>query len=1046
MVPPHLGMYDQVPGQDIDSGWAGVILHLPRSKIPPPHVSSSSSLPEVANQRLGHGNNFSADRAILVSHLLSMGPELLTLSILNVNTNVTGWQSIITANSLTNAGTVHHVSKCPTTSRHITADQEFINRVPIYTSIYIASNAGHFFDHKWIDIYAPVYLFVNAPQFLDPKWIDITVLRRFLAQIHPQHTHLCHVTSFKLKLNLPQPQSNRKLGIKEEINANISSFLAPEIKPPPKCINGLLTGNVLMVDGVALETKCRYCLYRDAIIGLCREHSHCVNTKVDSLESVEKVRVALAKDIKDSGKVCFGSDATVVAIAPYAESENYTPVPIVVSPSDKTEKGASHAEWVQVVLDAWDSHPHGKTLHGPIKAIASDGDAAFRLAKHLICMTTAVDPESPLGKIVCGLIGLNCYTSAHGLRSTCDPKHILKCDATLTQSPSGVMIARTDIQPNDVVQNLSDLPEISRPQAQELLNPGDKQNVPKAATLIQRMRQLETLSLPRSPSDVQIRNTIIFYGQVLSDFLFPFITVEYSLSEQVKSLSTYAFLAAALQIKHGSACLTGPLYSDSQAVVKNIISIIAEMQLISPDLEFYIVLEGTDQLEDQGHRRLNLTGALGIDHINPKSWKGNVQVGDVDLKKEWEAGMNLASRLLQKYFGAADRRDFCQIFSQPNHDLCCPTGNYENQTTDGHSSGEDLLPWMSQEEIQLHHNDIPDQNFQDMPLGMDLDQFFPDGPLDEESPTNETPIAFSKFLMVEGKKYLKSSLVASLSSNRSKKATMRTLHIRGVALEDLYNRQSEDFDPGDLDVDDLLKAGDLVATLMHTGEKICLGILLVKGIRVGKDKSIQTAASLTDLEDQNFDGVVVCQIMEMENPLGKDTSPADFWEWTGNYLCLDMESPDSRDMRKQFVIDIPAQLTEVMEHVWQLLDPELIEIAANVAQLLEVANPEFLPYCDAIGKPSLVVNNVPAHLRQVKLKANDKIPCGVTKKLSAMQNHVGGHILFSRWDISEEGLIKSVGLGPCGFCGLDGCFTQLINLTHPKKPMSIKSSCPYHYS
>ncbi|KAJ7705158.1 hypothetical protein B0H14DRAFT_2310509, partial [Mycena olivaceomarginata] len=133
-----------------------------------------------------------------------------------------------------------------------------------------------------------------------------------------------------------------------------------------------------------------------------------------------------------------------------------------------------------------------------------------------------------------------------------------------------------------------------------------------------------------------------------------------------------------LQIKHGSSCLTGPLYSDSQAVVKNIVFTIAEMQLISPDLEFYIILEGTDRLEvvfsdcrtqdhasnfdieqlagklavgalihaafqrnpdlDRGHRRLSLTGALGIDHVNPKSWLGKVRVGDVDLKKEWEAG------------------------------------------------------------------------------------------------------------------------------------------------------------------------------------------------------------------------------------------------------------------------------------------------------------------------------------------------------------------------------------------------------------------------
>ncbi|KAJ7885655.1 hypothetical protein B0H14DRAFT_2563672 [Mycena olivaceomarginata] len=121
------------------------------------------------------------------------------------------------------------------------------------------------------------------------------------------------------------------------------------------------------------------------------------------------------------------------------------------------------------------------------------------------------------------------------------------------------------------------------------------------------------------------------------------------------------------------------------------------------------------------------------------------------------------------------------------------------------------------------------------------------------------------------------------------------------------------------------------------------------------DKSVRTAASLADLEDQNFNGMVVSQIMEMKNPQGKDSSSADFWEWIGNYLCLDMEDSDTRDTRKRFVIDIPSPL---------LLNPEGPEIAANVAQLLEVENPEFLPYRDAIGRPSLVVNNLPGHLTQ----------------------------------------------------------------------------------
>ena len=76
-----------------------------------------------------------------------------------------------------------------------------------------------------------------------------------------------------------------------------------------------------------------------------------MNTKVDSVESVEEVCTALAEPKDSDLKVCFGSEATVVAIAPYAQDYYYTPVPIVASPSDKTEKVPELAKWMQTVLD-----------------------------------------------------------------------------------------------------------------------------------------------------------------------------------------------------------------------------------------------------------------------------------------------------------------------------------------------------------------------------------------------------------------------------------------------------------------------------------------------------------------------------------------------------------------------------------------------------------------------------------------------------------------------------------------------------------------------
>lgn len=182
-----------------------------------------------------------------------------------------------------------------------------------------------------------------------------------------------------------------------EFNTNIHAFLNPDIKPKPNSFKtpigkSIIPGNVLMFDGIALEGRCRYCPKRDQVMGFCREHSQHLSMTCDSVETIEGYR-----DLVDKGKLCYGSEATCVAIAPYAQSDHYTPVPLVLSPSE-TEKGAELKTWIQDLLHSWESHEYGAASHGPIWALASDGDSSYRLAKHLLCMTTKLDDSSPLGQ------------------------------------------------------------------------------------------------------------------------------------------------------------------------------------------------------------------------------------------------------------------------------------------------------------------------------------------------------------------------------------------------------------------------------------------------------------------------------------------------------------------------------------------------------------------------------------------------------------------------------------------------------------------------
>jgi len=141
------------------------------------------------------------------------------------------------------------------------------------------------------------------------------------------------------------------------------------------------------------------------------------------------------------------------------------------------------------------------------------------------------------------------------------------------------------------------LPDMDVKSAWQLLDPADKQNVPKAVTLLQSLLQLKDLPTSEHPAKNQKWKAIIFAAEFMGYFMCPFTDVDMNLVDRLKNLATYSFLAAAMQIKQGTNCLTSALYTDTQATVKNIIFTVACMRMIDLEKELYILLEGTDRLE-----------------------------------------------------------------------------------------------------------------------------------------------------------------------------------------------------------------------------------------------------------------------------------------------------------------------------------------------------------------------------------------------------------------------------------------------------------------
>ncbi|KAF9012121.1 hypothetical protein BDZ89DRAFT_1167353 [Hymenopellis radicata] len=760
------------------------------------------------------------------------------------------------------------------------------------------------------------------------------------------------------------PQLLPSLGIPtaEEIRVNIVALLDPAVRnPPTKSSAGILPGIIVMIDGVALEEICRYESMRNVILGLCREHSKLLNLVINSIEDLEKIADALERQRDDPHACHRGKDGTVLAIATVSDSEQYTPIPLILSPSCKAETGKQLATWLRTFIDVWREHPFGEALYGPIRALASDGESSFRLARYNLCMSETVQKDQPLGQLLWDLPGLNLQTGIYNILGTCDPKHVFKRFATLLRSVSGILVDETYLVPTDIQASLMRIPGMTEHKAKGLLDPADKQNVPKAVTLLQDLHSLGTdpdIAPVVDPASQQRARAIEFLAETLMYFTKPFIDVTMDLKDQCRSLATYAHLAAAVYLKEGLNFLTSALYADSQAIVKNIFVTIAKLFIDDPNLPYYIIHEGTDRLEnifsnvrtqdharnfdtlqlsqklsvateivatclrnpdlDLGHRRLDLVGAKGVDRINPASLKGTYTVGSVCLADEWKGGETDANALLEKTFGEEWVVDYKTRFSRAsNLDFLRPDQPDAFIGSKWHASDARLevaekLP-AENEDCEEDWEDIDDEV--ETPAGLEgirdiEDQLELEEELDNGS---DDATADSRTIMIDGKKFLKSSVVhvmLSAGDSERRKVTMRTLRAQGLTMDDLRKRKSDDWIAGS-DDEGLMKARDPAAVLVRIDGKICLAVVEVLAFQFPGMRTYVSEASLDRLETKGDKcPLVIAQIFVMApRDDGEESAAPNGWMWTGDYARMVSDTVEHRRTRsKQYYLRIPGYL------------------------------------------------------------------------------------------------------------------------------------------
>lgn len=516
-----------------------------------------------------------------------------------------------------------------------------------------------------------------------------------------------------------------------EIRANIEAmFPLPLESSSSLSTVHTVRGFSLLTDEIALEECPQYSTGQDSIIGFCREHSARLplsNVSERSIKALEPIQSSLK-----SGACHLAKEATVVALAPFGETD-YNAQVILVSGTCKTETDQAHYELLKAVIDQWNSSAHGSAAHGPLWSLATDGEGRRRRAIHRYCFSSAIAQDSPLYAHIGTLPLLNTCCGPFEETNDSDYKHLEKRLASALRKSSGILVAHTHIDPSLIQRHLGKLPGIASSALAALFDKSDHQNVPKAHRLLSLVYESSQLDkIAKAPEE----QAYVLLGQFLHSYIQPFTDLSMSLSEQLTLLSKCGHLLFALYWINRSDFISGQLYYDIQSSIKNAYFCVAKTRVLNPESSFYLLQCGDDHLENrfgtvrtikhgssvdllelservaiaqhvdqiyarhpEWHRapyRLSATGSSGIDHTNPRSCTGDLQVRNVDFTTTWLHGREQALQALSKARIPFDFDTAVAAFPNKRVDLMRPFGDYvglrEDSLNTSNTSQSDSTP------------------------------------------------------------------------------------------------------------------------------------------------------------------------------------------------------------------------------------------------------------------------------------------------------------------------------------------------------------------
>jgi hypothetical protein len=131
-----------------------------------------------------------------------------------------------------------------------------------------------------------------------------------------------------------------------------------------------------------------------------------------------------------------------------------------------------------------------------------------------------------------------------------------------------------------------------------ICNPEDQQDIKMAFDMLKDIWNLPRTSTNDRKGFIDAREALWILGKLLFHLVYPYLGVDLSLSEQIEHLSAAAHLALILFHLAGKEFIPTNLYIDVMIMIKNVIFCIAKAKVDDPDGEFWLILLGTDRLEE----------------------------------------------------------------------------------------------------------------------------------------------------------------------------------------------------------------------------------------------------------------------------------------------------------------------------------------------------------------------------------------------------------------------------------------------------------------